>query len=84
MTKQLFKLTLTVVIDEIENILSTYPPYPYKQAFSSARLRQDLLAYVLSRVPNKYAVIEETDPLSKQILLPPYSRKELLDILMPI
>lgn len=80
MGKELFNLTLTVVIDEIENILSSYPTYPYQQAFSAAGLHQDLLAYVLSRVPNKYAVIEQTQPLQKQISFPPYPSKELLDI----
>lgn len=80
MGKELYNLTLTVVIDEIENILSSYPTYPYQQAFSAGGLRQDLLAYVLSRVPNKYAVIEQKQPFPKQILFPAYPSKQLLDI----
>jgi len=78
--KELFNITLTVVIDEIENILSIYPRYPYQQAFSAAGLHQELLAYVLSRVSNKYVVIEPTQLFPKQTLCPPYSSKELLDI----
>ncbi|HLO51414.1 MAG TPA: late competence development ComFB family protein [Kamptonema sp.] len=80
MGKELFNITLTVVTDEIENILSSYPTYPYQQAFSATGLRQDLLAYVLNRVPNKYAVIEQKQLLSQQTLFPPYPTKELLDI----
>lgn len=80
MGKELFNITLVVVNDEIENILSRYPTYPYQQAFSADNLHQDLLAYVLNRVPNKYAVIEQKQPLTKQTLLPPYSTKEILNI----
>lgn len=80
MDKQLFNLTLPVVIEEIEYILGTYPKYPYQQAFSASGLRQDLVAYVLSRVPNIYTVVEETQPSSKPIVSPHYSSKRLLDI----
>jgi hypothetical protein len=80
MGKELFNITLIVVNDEIENILSRYPTYPYQQAFSAAGLHQELLAYVLNRVPNKYAIIEQKQLLPKQTLFPPYSTKELLDI----
>ncbi|MGE5658766.1 MAG: hypothetical protein ACM37W_19390 [Actinomycetota bacterium] len=80
MAKQLLDLTLTVVINKIENILSTYPNSPYQKAFFFDELRQDLLAYVLSRVPNNYAVIEQTQPLLKQLLFPLEPRKERLDI----
>jgi|ERR687885_972184 hypothetical protein len=80
MNKQIINLTLPVVIEEIENILATYPTYPYQQAFSAAGLRQDLVAYVLSRVPNQYAVVEETQSSSNPTLLPCYSTQRLLDI----
>lgn len=80
MNKQLINLTLPVVIEEIEHILATYPTYPYQQAFSVAGLRQDLVAYVLSRVPNQYAVVEETQYSSTPALLPRYSTQRLLDI----
>ncbi|HEY9653728.1 MAG TPA: late competence development ComFB family protein [Coleofasciculaceae cyanobacterium] len=80
MNKQLINLTLSVVIEEIEHILATYPTYPYQQAFSVAGLRQDLVAYVLSRVPNQYAVVEETQYSSTPALLPRYSTQRLLDI----
>src|ERR671933_476272 len=80
MNKQIINLTLPVVIEEIENILATYPTYPYQQAFSATGLRQDLIAYVLNRVPNQYAVVEETQFSSNPTLLPRYSSKRLLDL----
>ncbi|MFB2937445.1 hypothetical protein ACE1B6_19530 [Aerosakkonemataceae cyanobacterium BLCC-F154] len=80
MEKQLFNLTLPIVIEEIENILATYPISPYQKLFSVNGLRQDLVAYVLSRVPNKYAVLEATETFPHQSLFPPYSSKQLLYI----
>lgn len=80
MNKQIINLTLPVVIEEIEHILVTYPRYPYQEAFSAAGLRQDLIAYVLSRVPNTYTVVEETQSSSNPTLLPCYSSERLLDI----
>lgn len=80
MNKQLVNLTLPVVIEEIEHILATYPTYPYQQVFSYSGLRQDLIAYVLSHVPNQYAVVEDTKSSSNPTRLPGYSTQRLLDI----
>lgn len=80
MGKQLFNLTLPIVLQEIENILVTYPEYPYQKAFSDEGLRQDLVAYVLSRIPNKYTVLEVTDFFSKQNISPPCPSQQILDI----
>lgn len=79
MTKKLINLTLPVVIDNVEKILKTYPIHPYQQAFSDANLYQNLVAYVLNRVSNKFAVLEEED-LSKSILLLFYPSTELSNI----
>jgi len=80
MEKELFNITLSVVIEEIENILPTYPKYPYQQVFSGTGLRQDLVAYVLSHVPNKYTVLEEKKDLKKPKLSVPYSTQNILEI----
>lgn len=80
MSKQLLNLTLAVVIEEMEHILETYPKYPYQQAFSASELRQDLIAYVLNRVPNQYAVVEENQFSSSPTLLPRHSSERLLNI----
>ncbi len=52
--------TLPVVLQEIENVLADYPTYPYQVAFSIEELRQKLIAHVLSQIPNRYSVIEDT------------------------
>ncbi|MBE9229304.1 late competence development ComFB family protein [Phormidium sp. LEGE 05292] len=80
MGKQLFNLTLIIVAEEIEKILETYPKYPYKQIFAATGLYQDLVAYVLSRVPNKYAVVEGSEAFSTQMISPLYPTKQRLDI----
>lgn len=60
MSKILVNITLAIVTEEIENILGIYPKYPYQEAFAPSGLRQDLIAYVLNHIPNKYRTIEET------------------------
>ncbi|GAB4278389.1 MAG: hypothetical protein Fur0025_04930 [Oscillatoriaceae cyanobacterium] len=59
MSAKIINLTFPVVTASIENILSNYPEEPYKKAFGKGNLRQELIAYVLSRVPNKYTIQEE-------------------------
>jgi hypothetical protein len=80
MNKQVINVTLSVVIEEIEHILATYPAYPYQHAFSAPSLRENLIAYVLKRVPNQHVVVEETQSSSNPTLLPCYSTQRLLDI----
>ncbi|MEG3882306.1 hypothetical protein QT972_33665 [Microcoleus sp. herbarium7] len=58
MQKNLVNITLAAVTEEIEIILESYPKYPYQEAFSPSGLRQNLIAYVLSRVPNRYVAID--------------------------
>jgi len=80
MVKTLMNLTLPLVIEEIDKIVNTYPEYPYRIAFSPAGLRQDLLAYVLSRIPNTYTVVEETSNSSNSTVIPRCSREQRLQI----
>jgi len=56
MSHGLINLTLPVVIQEIEDVLNEYPEHPYQRVFSMPELRQKLIAYVLSQVPNRYVV----------------------------
>jgi hypothetical protein len=71
---------LIVVTEEIEIILESYPKHPYQQAFSPSGLRQDLIAYVLSRVPNTYTAIEASESVSKQAVQVRCSSEQLLNI----
>ena len=64
MDYKIANLTLPLVIEEVEEVLQDYPHYPYQVAFSIHKLRQLLIADVLSQIPNEYTVIEATEELS--------------------
>ncbi|AFZ14995.1 hypothetical protein Cri9333_4203 [Crinalium epipsammum PCC 9333] len=85
-------LTLPLVMEEVEEVLQDYPPYPYQAAFSIHKLRQLLIAEVLSQIPNEYTVIEDTEelsiqhqnshtPLQKRLQREMIIRQSILDIL---
>ena len=80
MQKILVNLTLALVTEEIEIILESYPKHPYQQAFSPSGLRQDLIAYVLSRIPNTYTTIEPYESVSNQRVQVRCSSEQLLHI----
>ncbi|MCC3529517.1 MAG: hypothetical protein JGK21_15225 [Microcoleus sp. PH2017_22_RUC_O_B] len=80
MQKNLVNITLGVVTEEVEIILGSYPKYPYQEAFSYSGLRQDLIAYVLSRVPNKYTAIDSGESVSNQTMQVRCSSEQLLQI----
>lgn len=65
MSHQIVNLTLPVVLREIENVLEDYPEYPYQVAFAVEEFRQKLIAHVLSNVPNRYTVIDDSQKPSK-------------------
>jgi ribosomal protein S18 acetylase RimI-like enzyme len=65
MSFELINLTLPLVIQEIEDVLDEYPEHPYQSAFSIHEFRQKLIAYVLSQVPNQYAISGEQAPARK-------------------
>lgn len=78
MSKTNVNLTISVVEAEVENLLRGYPYHPYQQAFAAPSLRQKLVAYVLSRIPNLYAVVEEQE-FSTEVPLhcPPEQRQQV-------
>jgi len=65
MTHELVNLTLTMVLREISDVLEEYPEHPYQTAFLIHEFRQKLIAYVLSQVPNHYAIAGEPAPARK-------------------
>lgn len=65
MTHELINLTLPVVVREIGDVLEEYPEHPYQFAFSIHEFRQKLIAYVLSQVPNHYAISGEPAPVRR-------------------
>ncbi|UBF27162.1 hypothetical protein K9N68_04130 [Kovacikia minuta CCNUW1] len=63
MTRTIVNLVTPVVMRETEEVLSTYSDHPYQQAFANPDLRQELIAYVLSRAPGSYVVLDENNQL---------------------
>lgn len=59
MMKTVVNLTTQSVLGEIENVLDTYAYYPYQQVFAIPDLRQELIDYVLSRIPCFYSAISD-------------------------
>jgi hypothetical protein len=53
------KLTQQSVLGEIENVLDTYSYHPYQQAFAIPDLRQELIAFVLNRIPCFYSAVSK-------------------------
>ncbi|PPJ65090.1 hypothetical protein [Cuspidothrix issatschenkoi] len=53
------KLTEQSVIGEINNVLDTYPYQPYQQAFAIPDLRQELISFVIHRLPGFYSDISD-------------------------
>lgn len=80
MQKNLVNITLAVVTEEVEIILESYPKYPYQEAFSPSGLRQDLIAYVLSRVPNRYTALDSGEYVPGQAVQFRCSSEQLLEI----
>jgi hypothetical protein len=65
MSHKIVNLTLPVVLKEIENVLEDYPEYPYQVAFSVEEFQQKLIAHVLSNIPNRYTVIDDSEEPQK-------------------
>ena len=59
MSKVLTNLTLPSVVQVIEEVLEIYPDHPYQQVFAIPEMRQKLTAFVLTRIHNIYAAIDE-------------------------
>ena len=78
MSHELINLTLPTVIQEIENVLNEYPEHPYQSAFSIHELRQQLIAHILSQIPNRYAVRGVEEPAKKPKALYASAMKERL------
>jgi hypothetical protein len=65
MDMTLINLTLLKVNGEIENFLGKiYPVATYQKILRNPQLRQKLLAYILSRIPNRYAAFHSEKIIS--------------------
>lgn len=61
MSKTIINLTQHSISPEIERVLELYPHHPHQQAFANPDNRQELLVWVLNRVPNVFTISEEAD-----------------------
>ena len=68
-------LTLLIVDQEIKNVLTDYPKYPYRAAFAIHELRQQLVAAVLNQISNRY-IVEGTQELTTKSGVPRTSSLE--------
>jgi hypothetical protein len=82
MLKTTVDLTIAVVEAEADHLLHSYPYYPYQRAFSAPSLRQKLIAYVLSRLPNLYGVIEAQAVSTEDPLHCPSEQQQQIEVLV--
>lgn len=57
-------LTLLKVSEELDIFIANHTAYIYKKAFKQPEFRQRLLAYILKRIPNRYASLQSASKLS--------------------
>ncbi|NJL42197.1 MAG: hypothetical protein HC899_40395, partial [Leptolyngbyaceae cyanobacterium SM1_4_3] len=50
---------MLVVVAEIEEIIATHYHYPYQHIFANPDLRQELIAYILTRIRNVHVAVEK-------------------------
>lgn len=82
MSRSNVNLAISVVETEAENLLHSYPYYPYQQVFAAPNLRQKLIAYVLSRIPHLYAVIEAQEFSTDELLHCPSEQRQQIEALI--
>lgn len=61
MSKTLVNVTIPLVVQELEDILLTYPHHPYQEVFANPDYRQILIAYILNRIPNHYITVDDAE-----------------------
>jgi hypothetical protein len=71
MSKTIINLTQHSILQEIERVLENYPDHPCQQAFAHPGLRQELLIWVLNRIPNVFTLLEESEDA---VVHPTYAR----------
>ncbi|MDX2242905.1 MAG: hypothetical protein NW224_19675 [Leptolyngbyaceae cyanobacterium bins.302] len=80
MPKSIVNLTALVVVAEIEQIVETHYHYPYQNIFANSDLRQELMAYILTRVRNVHITVEAGEESRLQPETIPYLTEVKLQI----
>ncbi|MBI4785315.1 MAG: hypothetical protein HY785_29005 [Oscillatoriophycideae cyanobacterium NC_groundwater_1537_Pr4_S-0.65um_50_18] len=80
MPKSVVNLTKLVVDAEIEQILDTCYHPPYRNIFATLELRQELVAYVLTRTRNVHITVEQGEESRLSVETMPYLTEAKLQI----
>ncbi len=80
MAMKLVNLTLLKVNEELESFLVSYPDIVDQKILKDPDFRPKIIAYVLSRIPNRYVAIESENEASFLSQFPIYSTQEQLDM----
>lgn len=59
MSKKVVNLTLPIVEQEIDLLLELYPHKLHQLRLGNSDLRQELIAYILNRIPSVYGTISD-------------------------
>ncbi|QYO62251.1 hypothetical protein [Leptolyngbya sp. 7M] len=80
MTKTIMNLTLPAILEEIDHVLEEEPYRDYQPLLRSMEMRQELIAYTLSRVHSRYRVIEGHERLTAAVRSLSLTSEERLNI----
>ncbi len=61
MSKKVVNLTLPIVEQELDSLVEIYPHKVHRSQLTNPDLRQELLVYVLNRIPNVYGTKGDYD-----------------------
>jgi hypothetical protein len=61
MLKTIINATQYSMLQEIERILELHPHHPYQQAFAHPDRQQQLVVWVLNRVPSLFIITDKTE-----------------------
>lgn len=64
MTRTLVNLTLSIVKEEAALLAEHFPHPIYQDVLGNAEAKQELITYVLSQIPNTYALTAATNPIN--------------------
>ncbi|MDB9526897.1 hypothetical protein PN498_12935 [Oscillatoria sp. CS-180] len=76
MAQEIVNVSLPVVTNKVEEVLSNYTTAHYQTALSSKILREKLVAYVLRRMPTFYTTAETSHSCSAENLTHCFSQEQ--------
>lgn len=80
MAQAIVNLAIPVIHHKVKEVLETYPESPYQHVFSSTKLREKLVTYVLSRMPALYTTTDEARACLGTMPMHCFSREQQIQI----